>query len=144
MIVYARSSYGEALSRLRKALTNPSESLSTHVFCAVVLLCTYEVRMGDFLSVCYIRNLIIRQLFTDTENPESWMKHAKGLGQLIKARGPDHYRNEVDISLLKNSRGLIVSYSPNNSPIYIPFSLSSRFLQWSRSCTRCSPGKIAS
>ncbi|KAJ5750496.1 hypothetical protein N7533_007524 [Penicillium manginii] len=92
MIVYARSSYGEALSRLRKALTNPSECLSTHIFCAVVLLCTYE-------------------LFTDTENPESWMQHAKGLGQLIKVRGPDRYRNEIDITLLKNSRGLVVMHS---------------------------------
>ena len=44
MIVYARSSYGEALSRLRKSLTKPSESLSSNVFCAVVLLCMYEVR----------------------------------------------------------------------------------------------------
>ncbi|KAJ5386831.1 hypothetical protein N7509_009372 [Penicillium cosmopolitanum] len=92
MIVYARYSYGEALSRLRKALTNPSECLSTHIFCAVVLLCTYE-------------------LFTDTENPKSWMQHAKGLGQLIKARGPDRYRNDIDITLLKNSRGLVVMHS---------------------------------
>lgn len=36
------------------------------------------------------------------------MKHAKGLGQLIKVRGPDRYRNEIDITLLKNSRGLVV------------------------------------
>jgi hypothetical protein len=48
------------------------------------------------------------QLFTDNENPESWMKHAKGLGQLIKIRGPDRYRNQVDITLLKASRGLVV------------------------------------
>lgn len=37
------------------------------------------------------------------------MKHAKGLGQLVKLRGPDRYRNELDITLLKISRGLIVS-----------------------------------
>ncbi|KAJ5103233.1 hypothetical protein N7532_003762 [Penicillium argentinense] len=92
MVAYARCSYGEALYRLRKSLQSPSESLSSHVFCAVVLLCMYE-------------------LFTDTENPESWMKHAKGLGQLIKARGPDRYRNTLDISLLKTSRGLIVMHS---------------------------------
>lgn len=48
------------------------------------------------------------QLFTDNENPESWMKHAKGLGQLIKIRGPERYRNQVDIKLLKASRGLVV------------------------------------
>lgn len=53
MIVYARSSYGEALFRLRKALTNPSEALSSHIFCAVVLLCLYEVmmaRISNFIS----------------------------------------------------------------------------------------------
>ncbi|KAJ5574405.1 uncharacterized protein N7459_008832 [Penicillium hispanicum] len=98
MIVYARSAYGEALHRLRKSLECPSESLSSHVFCAVVLLCMYEV-------------LTEAKLFTDHENPESWMKHAQGLGQLIKIRGPDRYRNELDISLLKASRGLIVMHS---------------------------------
>ncbi|KAJ5669101.1 hypothetical protein N7462_010171 [Penicillium macrosclerotiorum] len=92
MIAYARSSYGEALRRLRKSLESPSESLSTHVFCAVVLLCMYE-------------------LFADVETPDSWMKHAKGLGQLVKIRGPERYRNELDIVLLKASRGLIVMHS---------------------------------
>jgi hypothetical protein len=50
-----------------------------------------------------------RQLFTDTQNPESWMRHAKGLSQLVKIRGPDRYTNELDITLLRASRGLIVS-----------------------------------
>ncbi|KAJ5536283.1 hypothetical protein N7513_009469 [Penicillium frequentans] len=92
MVIYARSAYGEALHWLRKALMNPSESLSSNIFCAVVLLCMYE-------------------LFTDTEDPESWMKHAKGLGQLVKARGPQRYCNQLDISLLKSARGLIVMHS---------------------------------
>ncbi|CAI7664392.1 unnamed protein product [Penicillium bialowiezense] len=70
----------------------PAESLSTHIFCAVVMLCMYE-------------------LFTDTENPDSWMKHAKGLSQLVKIRGPDRYSNALDITLLKASRGLIVMHS---------------------------------
>lgn len=43
MVMYARSSYGEALQRLRKSLATPSECLSSHVFCTVVLLCLYEV-----------------------------------------------------------------------------------------------------
>jgi hypothetical protein len=46
MVVYARSAYGEALYRLRKALTSPSECFSTYIFCAVVLLCIYEVRLS--------------------------------------------------------------------------------------------------
>ncbi|KAJ5641670.1 hypothetical protein N7490_005670 [Penicillium lividum] len=92
MVIYARSAYGEALHWLRKALMNPSESLSSNIFCAVVLLCMYE-------------------LFTDTEDPESWMKHAKGLGQLVQARGPERYNNQLDISLLKSARGLIVMHS---------------------------------
>lgn len=49
------------------------------------------------------------QLFTDTENPESWMKHAKGLSQLVQIRGPERYNTELDITLLKAARGLIVS-----------------------------------
>ncbi|KAJ6110602.1 hypothetical protein N7486_002837 [Penicillium sp. IBT 16267x] len=92
MVIYARSAYGEALHWLRKALMNHSESLSSNIFCAAVLLCMYE-------------------LFTDTEDPESWMKHAKGLGQLVKARGPKCYCNQLDISLLKSARGLIVMHS---------------------------------
>lgn len=43
IIHFARLSYGEALYRLRKSLTHPSEAFSTHVFCAVILLCMYEV-----------------------------------------------------------------------------------------------------
>ncbi|KAJ5919813.1 hypothetical protein N7454_009648 [Penicillium verhagenii] len=92
MIVYARFTYGEALHWLRKALVSSSESLSSNIFCAVVLMCMYE-------------------LFTDTEDPDSWMKHAKGLGQLVKARGPERYCNQLDISLLKTARGLIVMHS---------------------------------
>ncbi|OGE58167.1 hypothetical protein PENARI_c001G00647 [Penicillium arizonense] len=92
MVSYARLAYGEALRGLRKSLETPAESLSTHVFCAVVLLCMYE-------------------LFTDTDDPESWMKHAKGLSQLVQIRGPDRYSNALDISLLKASRGLIVMHS---------------------------------
>lgn len=38
------------------------------------------------------------------------MKHAKGLSQLVKIRGPDRYSNFLDITLLKASRGLIVSF----------------------------------
>ncbi|KAJ5615695.1 hypothetical protein N7537_000809 [Penicillium hordei] len=92
MVSYARSAYGEALHGLRKSLETPAESLSSHIFCAVVLLCMYE-------------------LFTDTENPESWMKHAKGLGQLVQIRGPERYNTELDITLLKAARGLIVMHS---------------------------------
>lgn len=44
MIKYARSSYGEALHRLRRSLLSPTEFLSSNIFCAVVLLCVYEVR----------------------------------------------------------------------------------------------------
>ncbi|KAJ5171963.1 hypothetical protein N7492_004556 [Penicillium capsulatum] len=92
MVVYARCAYGEALQRLRKSLVKPGECLSSHVFCAVVLLCLYE-------------------LFMDTENPESWMKHARGLCQLVRMRGPARHTNELDIALLKASRGLIVMHS---------------------------------
>lgn len=43
MVVYARSKYGEALRRLRKSLAKSAECFSTNIFCAVTLLCLYEV-----------------------------------------------------------------------------------------------------
>ncbi|KAJ5550759.1 hypothetical protein N7461_005457 [Penicillium sp. DV-2018c] len=92
MVSYARSAYGEALRGLRRTLDTPAEALSSHIFCAVVLLCMYE-------------------LFTDTESPDSWMKHAKGLGQLVRIRGPDRYNTELDMALLKASRGVIVMHA---------------------------------
>ncbi|KAJ5808774.1 hypothetical protein N7474_010043 [Penicillium riverlandense] len=92
MIRYSRSAYGEALHRLRRSLQNGEEGFSSHIFCAVVLLCLYE-------------------LFTDTHDPESWMKHAGGLSYLVKIRGPSRYRNEFDNALFKHARGLIVMHS---------------------------------
>ncbi|KAJ5602054.1 hypothetical protein N7510_011588 [Penicillium lagena] len=85
MVRFSRSAYGEALHRLRRSLQNPEESFSSHIFCAV--------------------------LFTDTHDPESWMKHAGGLSHLVKIRGPARYRNEFDNALFKHARGLIVMHS---------------------------------
>ncbi|KAL4876624.1 hypothetical protein BJY04DRAFT_231518 [Aspergillus karnatakaensis] len=89
---YARSAYLVALSRLRKSLSTPSESLSSEVYCSVLLLCIYE-------------------LFADTQSGDVWMKHAKGLTQLTSARGVSSFRTPFDSVLLKASRGLIVMYS---------------------------------
>lgn len=50
MVSYARLAYGEALRGLRKSLETPAESLSSHVFCAVVMLCMYEVRSASWLE----------------------------------------------------------------------------------------------
>lgn len=66
--------------------------------------------------ICEILN--VPQLFTDNENPESWMKHAKGLGQLIKITGPDRYRNQIDITLLKASRGFVVRIRSVNASLF--------------------------
>jgi hypothetical protein len=60
------------------------------------------------------------QLFTDTENPDSWMKHANGLSQLVRIRGPDRYNTELDITLLKAARGLIVSLGTCNFAFNLP------------------------
>jgi hypothetical protein len=43
MARYSRFAYIEALSSLRKSLNIPSERLSSDIFCAVLLLCLYEV-----------------------------------------------------------------------------------------------------
>lgn len=88
---YARSSYVEALNGLQRSLIHPVESTSAEVLCAVLLQCMYE-------------------LFANKNDSISWMKHAKGLGQLIKFRGCDRYHEEFDYNLLKASRGLIVSH----------------------------------
>lgn len=54
MVSYARSAYGEALRGLRKSLETPAESLSSHIFCAVVLLCMYEVKTFSHISDSYV------------------------------------------------------------------------------------------
>ncbi|KAL4888383.1 C6 zinc finger domain protein [Aspergillus ambiguus] len=89
---YARSAYVEALCGLQKALVNPVEAASPEVLCAVLLQCMYE-------------------LFANSQDSISWMKHAKGLGQLIKFRGPQRYRSAFESNLLKASRGLVVMHS---------------------------------
>jgi hypothetical protein len=43
MARYSRFAYIEALSSLQKSLNAPSERLSADIFCAVLLLCMYEV-----------------------------------------------------------------------------------------------------
>lgn len=92
MIRYGQTAYVEALRRLQKSLNNPAECVSSGIFCAVLLLCLYE-------------------LFSNTRDSESWMKHAKGLSQLAEFRGLNRYRNEFDSILLKASRGIIVMHS---------------------------------
>ncbi|KAF7592234.1 hypothetical protein BBP40_000506 [Aspergillus hancockii] len=89
---YARSTYVEALNRLQRSLYNATESLSSEILCTVLLQCLYE-------------------LFANTYDTTSWMKQAKGLSQLVEARGCGRYQTEFDHTLLKASRGLIVMHS---------------------------------
>ncbi|KAL2825290.1 hypothetical protein BDW59DRAFT_73765 [Aspergillus cavernicola] len=91
-VQYARSAYVEALNRLRFSLNDSSQCISSEVYCAVLLLCLYE-------------------LFADTDRGDVWMTHTKGLIHLTKARGRSCYQTELDCILLKASRGLIVMYS---------------------------------
>ncbi|KAE8136520.1 C6 zinc finger domain protein [Aspergillus pseudotamarii] len=91
-IMYARSTYVEALNRLQRSLYNPRESLSSEILCAVLLQCFYE-------------------LFANAHDSTSWIKHAKGLSQLVRFRGCDRYQTEFDHTLLKASRGLIIMHS---------------------------------
>ncbi|PWY96309.1 putative C6 finger domain protein [Aspergillus sclerotioniger CBS 115572] len=91
-VQYAKSAYGQALCMLRASLDNSNECLSSEVFCAVLLLCLYE-------------------LFTNTNEADAWMKHAQALSQLVQIRGPRYYRNAFDQALLKASRGMMVMHS---------------------------------
>ncbi|KAF7158712.1 hypothetical protein CNMCM5623_003876 [Aspergillus felis] len=92
MARYSRFAYTEALSRLRKSLNVPSESLSSEIFCAVLLLCLYE-------------------LFANTQDPATWMKHAKAVSQMAEIRGPNSYKDPFNNTLLKAARGLIIMHS---------------------------------
>ncbi|PYH48784.1 Zn(II)2Cys6 transcription factor [Aspergillus saccharolyticus JOP 1030-1] len=89
---YARQLYVESLYRLRASLNSSRECYSSEVFCAVLLLCLYE-------------------LFTNVHDADAWMKHAKGLSQLVELRGATRYHTALDHVLLKASRGLVVMYS---------------------------------
>ncbi|RMZ37562.1 C6 zinc finger domain protein [Aspergillus flavus] len=91
-VMYARSTYVEALNRLQRSLYNPTESLSSEILCAVLLQCFYE-------------------LFANAHDSTCWIKHANGLSQLVKLRGCDSYQTEFDHTLLKASRGLIIMHS---------------------------------
>ncbi|KAF7117594.1 hypothetical protein CNMCM5793_006686 [Aspergillus hiratsukae] len=92
MARYSRFAYIEALSRLRKSLNASSERLSSDIFCAVLLLCLYE-------------------LFANTQDPVTWMKHAKAVSQLAEIRGPNAYKDTFNNTLLKAARGLIIMHS---------------------------------
>ncbi|PWY90747.1 putative C6 finger domain protein [Aspergillus heteromorphus CBS 117.55] len=91
-VQYAKSVYGQALYRLRASLDDPHECFSSEVFCAVLLLCLYE-------------------LFANMDQADAWMKHAEALSQLVQIRGSHRYLNAFDQALLKASRGLIVMHS---------------------------------
>ncbi|KAE8378482.1 C6 zinc finger domain protein [Aspergillus bertholletiae] len=91
-IMYARSTYVEALNRLQRSLYSPTESLSSEVLCAVLLQCFFE-------------------LFSNAHDSTSWMNHAKGLSRLVSFRGCDSYQTEFDHILLKACRGLIIMHS---------------------------------
>jgi hypothetical protein len=110
-IQYARSTYGEALGRLRKSLSSSSEALSSEIYCSVLILCLYEVRIQPFNNRHCAKFFL--QLFADTDRGDVWMSHARALSQLTEARGPSRYQTELDNILLKASRGLIVCCSWN-------------------------------
>lgn len=106
---YARQLYVESLYRLRTSLGNSRECYSPEVFCAVMLLCLYEVSCVPCLFITNDSNA--HKLFTNVHDADAWMKHAKGLSQLVELRGAARCTTEFDHVLLKAARGLIVMYS---------------------------------
>lgn len=109
IIRYGQSAYVEALHRLQRSLNNPTECVSSHIFCAVMLSCLYEVRHCIRSPLDNpVSHSDCNELFFNTQDSESWMKHAKGLSRLAEFRGLDCYRNEFDSILLKASRGIVV------------------------------------
>lgn len=70
------------------------------------------------------------ELFSNTQDSESWMKHAKGLSRLAGFRGLDCYRNEFDSILLKASRGIIVCTSNAVNPIWLAWHLDRSWIRY--------------
>ncbi|KAF2810262.1 uncharacterized protein BDZ99DRAFT_520341 [Mytilinidion resinicola] len=89
LVAYSYSRYGEALAALQKALNNPTQATLSTTLAATTLLCLYE-------------------LFAPTES-SSWLRHADGIGRLIKLRGPRRCETEFDFNMYMEVRGLLIN-----------------------------------
>ncbi|OCL13168.1 putative C6 finger domain protein [Glonium stellatum] len=88
MVRYSRTAYGEALSGLQKTLNSFSDVTSSETLSAATLLCLYE-------------------FFAPTRR-DARMKHADGIGRLIRLRGPQRHKSEFDNIMLVLVRGILV------------------------------------
>lgn len=109
----ARASYVKSLSALQAALNHPVEWKSSETLCSAMLLCLYEVHTPAALTVLPSDHLRLteaknRQSFAGTTSPDSWMRHASGVGKLMQARGAEAHNNEWDTSMVLAFRGLMV------------------------------------
>lgn len=54
------------------------------------------------------------QLFAGTDAPDSWFRHARGIGILIEQRGPEAHAEGWDAAMLLSFRGILVTITGNN------------------------------
>ncbi|KAM4060247.1 fungal zn(2)-Cys(6) binuclear cluster domain-containing protein [Hirsutella rhossiliensis] len=89
MVVHSRTIYGWSLAALRTSLGHATEWKSSETLCAAMLLCVFE-------------------LFAGTASSDAWLRHARGLGTLIKQRGPAAHAEGWDASMLLAFRGILI------------------------------------
>ncbi|UNI14115.1 hypothetical protein JDV02_000783 [Purpureocillium takamizusanense] len=89
MIAYSRGVYGKSLIALQTSLRHETEWRSSETLCAAMLLCVFE-------------------LFAGTASSDSWLAHAKGIGTLMKQRGPEAHATGWDASMILTFRGVLI------------------------------------
>ncbi|KAF1988996.1 C6 zinc finger domain protein [Aulographum hederae CBS 113979] len=90
IVNYGRSTYVQALSKLRKTLGVKGSNVEAETLCAAMVLCLYE-------------------LFGSATGHDTWKQHARGISQLIQIRGAKSYQNSFDRAMLVGFRGVIIS-----------------------------------
>lgn len=91
------ASYGNALQRLQRALTDPEQCLHPDVLCATQVLGLFEVLKFS--------------------RAERWQYHVAGASHIIQNRGPARFKSEYEKALFVSQVGAIVCN------LYLPSSL---------------------
>lgn len=58
---------------------------------------------------------MVRQLFAGTSSPDTWLQHCKGIGSLMKHRGPAAHANGWEAAMLLYFRGILVCLTFSHS-----------------------------
>ncbi|KAB8336682.1 hypothetical protein FH972_020993 [Carpinus fangiana] len=89
------SKYGRALSKLQQCLADPDKSHSTETLCATMVLMIFEVRSRTDDLLLSVPDI-----------------HSGGAAKILKSRGRNGPKNELEDKLILTLRGPVVSHSP--------------------------------